>query len=268
MGLNNSDCGGAPVGPVIWDIDRTIGGFRSHGAVQGDNAHQPIKGLSKRFGLVVVKPFTLGRVGKADMERKNYEMCNEIGAKTLDVLALEIGQERAYLVTRFIKGLRTLSGINWARGIADRSTHTKLIPQLEKTSQDIGSMHEDYGIFHGDLRVRNIAYTELNSGITPIDLEGANIFYRAKSSIPDSKSGIDLTTFGASLLVEHGFIGDRTPVFRAAALTEYILLPYTNRRQGVDIDAERLRSTWEHAARTNCLPKRNGKFETSYKITQ
>lgn len=227
---------------LSWDMARAIGGFTLSDTIEC--GHGIALGHSKQHGRVAIKPHF--KHGKAQNEWNVMNICREMEIPTLEPLALARGCLATYIVTRHERNLMSLAQVNWARTIADRRTQTDLLPRLERAGQDAAFLHMK-GVIHNDFHSGNVTYRN-GSEFVATDLERASVNVRTRAHLESGAQG-DVYRLGATLLVNRGFLGDRSALFRAAALNEHLTMPYIEASK-VEVDPDRLVKDWANAAQT------------------
>jgi hypothetical protein len=233
--------------PVLsWDIAAAIDGFQLDPYETEDfipSGHKVALGKSRTHGPVAVKAHS--KPAKADYEARRLQQIGDKKVRAFRPLAVAPGQYATYLVMAKEPKLSHLGQLNWARSIADRQTSRTLLPTLESAAADVAAMHEA-GIVHGDLHAANMMYQ--GGGHIIGDVEGAQI--NAKGAPRQKGEARDVHRFGASLLIEYGFLGDRSPAFRAAALHDHLYAPYAEGRVDMPVTPRTMLNAWDQAATT------------------
>ena len=226
---------------LSWDIAAAIGGFRLEEQGNG-SGHKVAIGRSRRFGDVAVKAYV--SLAKAAGERDRLLHISELDIPAITPLDVAVGGLANYLVTRRERGLRNWGQLTWARTIADRETNKLLLPALEQGGRDIAGVH-NAGVTHGDLHPGNVMYRDDDFIVGDVESSNVNV-----SGIHRTRGAArDLHRLGASLAVQHGFLGDRSPSFRAGALRDHLLAPYSEVGT-TPLDQQQIVEGWTNAVST------------------
>jgi hypothetical protein len=151
--------------------------------------------------------------------------------------------------------LTHLGKLSWARTIADPDTRKILLPALEGAARDVAAMHTA-GVIHGDLHTANMMYQNGSHIVGDVERSVVNA-QGIQLRVGEAK---DIHRLGITLLLQQGFLGDRSPSFRAGALNDHLYQPYLEVRGQNGMPSEEMVAAWDDGTRTNQIfpPRRFG----------